>query len=127
MKGIGKIVLLLAAGTFFFLLYVREQVALLDVSYQIDARSEKLMHLSEEYRQLRFEVEQLKAPRLLEEKMNKMSLDLTLPREIRVIRLPADSLTHQHALEQISARPMSGRIADFFGRFIDVAQAKTDN
>ena len=127
MKGIGKTILLIMAGSTFFLLYVHEQVALLNVSYQIDARSEKLGRLSEEYRELRFEVEQLKAPRLLDEKMKRMSLDLTLPNEIRVIRLPAASSAPEAALEQISTRPLTGRLADFLGRFIDVAQAKTDN
>lgn len=126
MKGLGKIILFIAAGSFFFLIYVREQVALLDVSYQIDSRSDKLSRLSEEYRQIRFEVEQLKAPRLLEEKMKQMSLDLTLPQEIRVVRMPA-AFESDASLKQIAARPMSGRVADFFGRFIDVAQAKTDN
>jgi hypothetical protein len=125
MKGIGKIILLITAGSFFFLIYVREQVALLHVSYQIDSRSEKMTQLSEEYRQLRFEVEQLKAPRLLEEKMKKMSLELTLPQEIRVVRVPA-TIPSEGALDQM-AHPIGGRIADFLGRFVDVAQAKTDN
>lgn len=127
MKGIGKIILWITAASFLFLLYVRGQVALLHVSYQIDTRNEKLGELAEEYRQLRFEVEQLKAPRLLDEKLKQLSLDLTLPQEIRVIRLPAASLAPDAALQQISTRPMAGRLADFFGRFIDVAQAKTDN
>lgn len=126
MKGIGKIILMMAAGSCFFLLYVHEQVALLDVSYAIDERAEKLGHLSEEYRQLRFEVEQLKAPRLLDEKMKQMSLDLTLPQEIRVIRMPA-TLPAEASLKHISTNPMAGRVADFLGRFVDVAQAKTDN
>lgn len=127
MKGVGKIILWITAGSFIFLLYVHGQVALLHVSYQIDARNERLGRLAEEYRQLRFEVEQLKAPRLLDEKMKQMSLGLTLPQEIRVIRLPAASLAPDAALQQITTRPMAGRLADFLGRFIDVAQAKTDN
>ena len=126
MKGIGKVILCITAGAFFFLIYVHEQISLLHVSYLIEARNEKLTHLSEESRQLRFEVEQLKAPRLLEEKMKQMSLELTLPREIRVIRIPATGIAPD-SLQKISTRPMAGRLADFFGRFVDIAQAKTDN
>jgi hypothetical protein len=126
MKGIGKVILMIAFGSCFFLLYVHEQVALLDVSYAIDAKADKVTQLSEEYRQIRFEVEQLKAPRLLEEKMKQMSMELTLPQEIRVIRIPA-VLDTDASLKQISTRPMAGRLADFLGRFVDVAQAKTDN
>jgi hypothetical protein len=127
MKGIGKVLFCITVGALFFLLYVHEQVALLHVSYQIESRSEKLIRLSEESRQLRFEVEQLKAPRLLDEKMKQMSLDLTLPQEIRVIRVPESALSSESSLQKISTRPMVGRLTDFFGRFVDVAQAKTDN
>ena len=127
MKGIGKVILFITAGAFFFLIYVHEQVALLHVSYQIESRTEKLTRLSEESRQLRFEVEQLKAPRLLEEKMKQMSMDLTLPQEIRVIRIPESAFSSEASLQKISTRPMAGRLADFFGRFVEVAQAKTDD
>lgn len=126
MKGVGKVILFITIGALFFLIYVHEQVALLHVSYEIEERSEKVTRLSEESRQLRFEVEQLKAPRLLDEKMKQMSLDLTLPQEIRVIRIP-ESMASDASLQKISTRPMAGRVADFFGRFVEVAQAKTDN
>ena len=127
MKGIGKVVLLIGGISFFFLIYVHEQIALLRVSYQMEAKNEKLSHLSEEYRQIRFEVDQLKAPRLLEEKMKQLSMDLTLPQEIRVIRTPAVYPIVASPLASVSARPMTGQVADFLGRWVGVAQAKTDN
>ncbi len=125
MKGIGKIILVIAGLACFFLVYVREQVALLHVSYAIDTKNEKLNELSEDYRHVRFEVDQLKAPRLLEEKIKQMQLDLTLPQEIRVVRLPA-SFDQQTSLQQIATRPMAGRLTDFLGHWIGIAQAKTD-
>ena len=127
MRGIGKIILLITAGSFFFLVYVREQVALLDVSYQIDDRTEKLGQLSEEYRRLRFEVDQLKAPRLLEEKMQQHSMNLNLPQEIRVIRMPAEKELAQPPHYLAMNASFSTRFVNFVGRWIDVAQAKTDN
>lgn len=127
MKGIGKIVAVIFALSLFFVVYVREQIALLHVSYQIEAKSEKVAQLSEEYRRLRFEVDQLKAPRLLEEKMKQLSMDLTLPQEIRVVRTPVEVAAAQ-PLERVSLHPtLSTQFAHFVGRWIDVAQAKTEN
>lgn len=125
MKGIGKIIVGIMTVSILLVLYVHEQVALLHVSYMLDTRVEKVTRLSEEYRQLRFEVEQLKAPRLLEEKMKQLSLDLTLPKEIRVMRVPAPEL--EKVVHQVSSRPSSGGVLDFVGRWVDVAQAKTDS
>lgn len=125
MKGIGKIIIGIMTVSILLVLYVHEQVALLHVSYMLDTRVEKVTRLSEEYRQLRFEVEQLKAPRLLEEKMKQLSLDLALPQEIRVMRVPAPEL--EKVLHKAASRPSSGGMFDFVGRWVDVAQAKTDN
>lgn len=127
MKGAGKIISGIFVLSLFFVLYVREQVALLHVSYQIDAKSDKVTELSEEYRRLRFEVDQLKAPRLLEEKMNKLSMELTLPQEIRVVRMPQE-MSASKPLDQLSIHPtFSTRFTNLLGRWIDVAQAKTEN
>ncbi len=127
MKGIGKIVVVIFALSLFFVLYVREQISLLHVSYQIEEKSDKVTALSEEYRRLRFEVDQLKAPRLLEEKMKNLSMDLALPQEIRVVRTPLERPLTQ-PLEHMAIHPtVSARFSNFVGRWIDVAQAKTDN
>ncbi len=127
MKGIGKIIGVIFALSLFFVLYVREQIALLHVSYKIEAKSDKVAELSEEYRRLRFEVDQLKAPRLLEEKMKQLSMELTLPQEIRVVRTPVEAPPAQ-LMERMSLNPtLSTQFAHFVGRWIDVAQAKTEN
>lgn len=127
MKGIGKTILFILGFSLFFVLYVRGQIALLHVSYQIDAKSDKVTELSEEYRRLRFEVEQLKAPRLLEEKMKQMRLDLTLPQEIRVVKVPLRDLVTP-SFQNMAVQPtIATRLANFFGQFVEVAQAKTDN
>lgn len=127
MKGIGKIIVFIFGLAFFFVIYVRGQVALLAISYQMDAKAEKLEQMSEEYRRLKFEVDQLKAPRLLEEKMKQLSLKLTLPQEIRVIKMPAPLVHASSQGPMPGVEPFTGRLATFFGRWIDVAQAKTDN
>lgn len=128
MKGTGKIILSILGLSLFFVLYVRGQVALLHVSYQIDSRAEKVTELSEEFRRLRFEVEQLKAPRLLEEKMKQMKMELTFPQEIRVVKVPVAAIPAP-PLQHVTASPstVASRFANLLGQFVGVAQAKTDN
>lgn len=128
MKNLGKIIFIIGFASVLLLLYVHEQIALFHVSYLIDEQSSTLGKMSEEYRRLKFEVDQLRSPRFLEEKMEELSLDLTLPQEIRVVRIPQNFYSsHPSPLEPISVGPMSDRILNFLGRWVEIAQAKTDN
>ncbi len=126
MKGAGKTILGISVAVIFLLLYVHEQIALLQVSYSLEDKSEKLARLSEEYRNVKFELDQLKAPRLLEEKIKEMQLNITLPNEVRVLKTQAIPL-QETQLQNVSASPMSDRFLHFLGRWVDIAQAKTDN
>ena len=124
MKGAGKTILSVAFVSALMLLYVHEQVALFRISYQLDAKSEKLARLSEDYRKVKFEVDQLRAPRLLENKMKELSLNLALPKEVRVIRIPAAEKV-EVPVTRLSI-PTQDRFFNFLGRWVDVAQAKED-
>lgn len=125
MQSVGKTILGIGVLTLLLLLYVHEQIALVRVSYLIDAKSVQFNRLSEEYRQIKFEVDQLKAPRLLEEKMKNLSMQLTLPQEIHVIKTPAPKLAA--AERQMSpVASLSGNVFSFLGHWVDVAQAKTN-
>ena len=124
--SMGKIIFGVGLLTFLLLLYVHEQVSLVRVSYLIDAKSDVLNRMSEDYRQIKFEVDQLKAPRLLEEKMKTLSLDLTLPQEIHVVRTPAPKLATQNR-EVSPVGSLSGNMFHFLGHWVEVAQAKTEN
>ena len=126
MKGAGKTILGVSVAVVFLLLYVHEQIALLHVSYTLEDKSEKLVRLSEEYRNVKFELDQLKAPRLLEEKIKEMQLNLTLPNEVRVLKTAAPPLK-EDSIKSVSANPMSDRVLHFLGCWVAVAQAKTDN
>lgn len=125
MKGSGKIILTVAFLTSFFLFYVHEQVALVRLSYLIDRESDEMAHHRELYRRLKFEVEQLKAPRLLEAKMKELSLDLTLPKEFRVISVPASAPVDSTTSGSLSRQPISEGVLQFLGRWVNIAQAKT--
>ena len=104
------------------------QIAILRVSYQIDLDSRKLAQRWEEYRHLRFEVDQLKAPRRLEDKMKELQLNLTLPTEVSVVRVPLQTPSIQVPMaEPIQLKPFSSGVVEFLGRWVKVAQAKTDS
>jgi hypothetical protein len=92
----------------------------------LEDKAEKLGRLSEEYRNIKFDLDQLKAPRLLEEKIKEMQLNLTLPNEVRVLKTAAP-LLKEESLQNVSASPISDRVLHFLGRWVDIAQAKTDN
>ena len=128
MRGQGKFLGSLATVCAFLLLYVHAQISLFRVSYAISTKSRHLSEKSEEYRNLKFEVDQLKAPRLLEQKMKDLQLDLTLPKEVKVVRVPPmQSPETPVASGSVSLSPLSDSLLDFVGRWVKVAQAKTDN
>lgn len=129
MKGAGKILIGITFATTLFLFYVHEQVSLFVVSYRIQKNSALLTAKAEEYRRIKFEVDQLKAPRLLEEKMRMLNLDLMLPKQVLVVRIPSTPPAKANApvVNDISLQPFSEGLLDFLGRWVKVAQAKTDS
>ena len=130
MKGSGKILFCVVVLSLLFLFHVHEQIVIFKVSYRLNEKSDLLAQRSEEYRRLKYEVDQLKAPRLLEEKIKERSMDLTMPKEVRVVRMPAalDRTIQKQAAPDLSLKPsITGKFMNFLGRWIEVAQAKTDN
>jgi hypothetical protein len=59
--------------------------------------------------------------------MRELKLDLTLPKEVRVVRVPAAAVSRVPAVEDVALQPLSKGLLDFLGRWVKVAQAKTDN
>ncbi|MBI3316557.1 MAG: hypothetical protein HYZ85_00940 [Candidatus Omnitrophica bacterium] len=128
MKDALKTILVIAGITGLFVTYVHEQISLFKISFVLDQQYESLNRKAEEYRRLKFEVDQRKAPRVLEQKMKELELDLTLPKEIRVFRLaPKPEAVLASASAPPTFHPFSSSLMDFLGRWIEVAQAKTDS
>ena len=127
MKNLGKIILWIGIGSLPLLLYVHQQVALFHISYLLDDQASGLNKKSEAYRRLKFEVDQLKSPRFLEEKIKELSLNLALPQEIRVVRIPQSFRPSLNPVEPMSVSPISDKVLNFLGRWVDIAQAKTEN
>lgn len=127
MRGTGKILAVISTLTFFSLLYVHEQIVLFRISYEMARQADVLDTRSEEYRRLAFDVESLKAPRLLETRLKELSLDLALPSEIQVVRIPDIPMPEMPSPSVVTAAPFSQGWGDFLGRWVKVAQAKTDS
>jgi hypothetical protein len=127
MKGLGKTLSGIAAISMLLLFYVQGQIALLRISYLMDVQAKKLAQKGEEYRHLKFEVDQLKAPRRLEAKMRELKLELTLPKEVRVVRVPVTSALETPRVEEVKLQPLSKGLLEFLERWVKVAQAKTDS
>ncbi|MBI3999454.1 MAG: hypothetical protein HY351_02465 [Candidatus Omnitrophica bacterium] len=77
----------LILGTLALLLYVHEQVSIIQVSYSIEKKERDLARLSEDYKTARFKVARLRSPHVLNERMKKLSLNLTAPTDQKVVRV----------------------------------------
>lgn len=124
MRGLGKFLFGFIVLTSTLLLYVHERVEVLRVSYRIQKKSVQLSQTAEEFRRLNFEVSELRSPQSLENKLKKLSLPLTLPKQIQVLRV-SDSVL-QPKIESLPLRSTSHNLLDFLGQWIQVAQARTE-
>ena len=124
MKGFGKILFGFAMVTAALLLYVHERVEMLEVSYQIQAKSAELSQKAEEFRRLNFEVAQIRSPQNLEKRISELSLSLTLPQEIHALPVPESMAPAKEKVLPI--QPQSPKLFNFFGQWIQIAQARTD-
>ncbi|MBI4394991.1 MAG: hypothetical protein HY583_02225 [Candidatus Omnitrophica bacterium] len=74
-------------GTLALLLYVHEQTAIFQVSYSIEKKEREIARLSEQYKTCKFKVARLRSPHVLSERMKKLSLNLTTPKDQKIIRV----------------------------------------
>ena len=125
MRGLGKILLSFSLVTSVLLFYVGERVEILRVSYRMDTETGRLTEQSEELRQLRFEVAQLRSPYLLEKRLEELPLPLTLPKQIQALKVPSvESLPLSGAPPLASPGP---NLIDFLGQCIQIAHARTND
>lgn len=124
-KVLGFTVLLTAC----MVLYVHGQIAIFKISYEIHEKSRSLEERSEAFRQVKYEVEKLKAPQRLEQKIQQLNLDLSWPREVQVVRIPSIPVSNPLPLgrEGSPTRQISPGPFDFMSQWIKVAQAKMDS
>jgi len=127
MKGSGKVLSVIGFITCMMLFYVHLQIASVIVSFELNRTSKTYAMKQELLRRLEFNVNQLKAPRLLEEKMKKNELTLGLPGKIQVVEVPPMPNLHLPVRQgEKHDSGYSSAFTKFFGRLIQTAQAKTD-
>ncbi|MDD5218561.1 MAG: hypothetical protein PHS88_10735 [Candidatus Omnitrophica bacterium] len=127
MKGTGKFLIIIGMIAALFLLYVHFQVLIFQVSYAIEIKAKVLTRCHESYRRLKFQVEQLKAPQNLAEKMTTYKLDLQVPKEIHVLQAPALPPVELVPMGKTTFQPFSKGLIDFLGHWVKVAQADTNS
>lgn len=124
MKGLGKLLFGLAVLTGALLFYVHESVELLRLSYVIYEKAGALSKRSEEYRRLNFEVAQIRSPQSLEKRLSELSLPLTLPKEIQVLRVPVP--LEERSFRTLPLQTPPNKLFSFLGQWIQVAQARPE-
>ena len=107
--------------------YVHLQVASVLVSFDIHNSSRRLAEKEELLRRFQYKVDQLRAPRLLEEKMKRHDMGLALPNKVQVVEVPpVAEVVIPIAQHPKVVRTFSSEVSSFLGRWIQTAQAKTD-
>lgn len=127
MKGSGKILVIIAGFTCMMLFYVHLQVASVLVSLDLHKSSKIFSQKQELFNRLQYKVDQLRAPGLLEKKLKHHELGLTLPNKIQVVEVPmAPAIRMPIEETEKTTHPLSSALLNFFGHWIQTAQAKTD-
>ncbi len=85
MKGIIRFFIAVSMGTCLLILYIHQNVRLIQVSYDIRLNETRLAEVSDEYKQILFELDMLRAPASLEDKIMRANIDLVHPTDVQVI------------------------------------------
>lgn len=127
MKFTLKVIAVISLITCSLVAYVYGQVAIFQVSYSINAKSELVQEQREVFQRLHYDVERLKAPVRLEHKMKELDLKLALPREIHIVRVPEETILQKTSVADIGSQSLFPGRFDLLGRLVRVAQAKMDH
>ncbi len=85
----GKYISILVILTCAMLGLVHREVALIETSYSVNSKKQKVEHLLEENKKLRLKLLSLAAPSALEEKLLSADVKLTYPEKISIVRIPS--------------------------------------
>lgn len=127
MKGGIKIIRWIMLISLPLLFQVHQQFLLFSTSYQINQKQHSVGQKTETMRRLKFEVDQLKAPRLLEDQLKRLNLELSLPKEINVVKLPTEVERYPLTVKAMPREDWTLQFMNWVGRWVDVAQAKVES
>lgn len=127
MKGTAKFILGTSIVSTFFLLYLHIYISLFSVSYDIQRKSHEMTRNHEYFRQLNYEINQLKSPSRLAQQMEKHSFELELPSEVYILQVPESRTIVAPRIDSSAINPLSHGVMEFLGQWVKIAQAKTDS
>lgn len=116
---------LIISVTFVMLCYVHLQTEVFRVSYSIAAKEKRLSQLSDQYRELKFEVSRLKSLTYLDKKRREKDVALVAPEQVKTIRvpMPASKITDEAATGPEYSPMLKKSLTSVLG-MIKEAQAK---
>ena len=128
MKGTGRVIFGILGVCSLVMIYVHLQVITFLASYQIDRANSKIYVSNEQLQKLKFELEQYKAPHLLEGRLRQYEMNLDIPK--MVYRVPHSFDTIQNASVNLSATTQAASAPQFLRQilnsWIQVAHAKNE-
>lgn len=116
---------LLICVTLMLLFYVHIQAEIFRVSYSIEKKDRELAELSEKYKISRYSVTQLKSPNYLNEQLKKNSMELIVPKDTEILKIPVPK-SIPVAVETVSGAPVKSQLLSLSG-LVKEAQAKTSS
>lgn len=128
MRGTGRIILGVFGACSLVMIYVHLQVVTFLASYEIDRASAKIHSSNEQLRQLKFELEQFKAPHLLEGQVHRYEMNLALPKMVYRVPHSFDEIQNR-SLDLPTAKQTVGApqfLRQVLNSWIQVAHAKND-
>ena len=123
LENTKKIFSIMALVTLVLLLHVHMQISIFQVSYLIQKKSKLLSDLTDQYRFEKYGISKLYSPSYLDRRKKEMNLKLVVPKEVKVVYVPADKVA-DHVLEP---PPVIQRGLFSFANLIKEAQAKTSS
>lgn len=132
MRGTGRIILSIFGVCALVIFYVHLQVVTFLASYDIQRASYKIHLASDQLRNLKFEMEQFKAPHLLEGQVHQYEMQLALPEMVYRVPQPFEEI--QRNVVAASFHPSAGlgegvsqAVKQVVNSWIQVAHAKNDS
>ena len=127
MRGTGRVILGIFGVCALVMVYVHLQVSTFLASYEIDRASVKIYSYNEQLQKLKFELEQFKAPHLLEGRLRQYEMNLDIPK--MVYRVP-QSFDEIHKASMNLPTTGDARtpqlLRQIFNSWIQVAHAKNE-
>ncbi len=127
MKGTGRIIIGIFGVCSLVMIYVHLQVITFLASYEIDRSASKIYSSNEQLRKLKFEMEQFKAPHLLEGQVRQYEMKLAIPKMVYRIPLSFDEIQAHSMTLPTAAQPAGAPqfLRQFLGSWVQVAHAKS--